>query len=107
MDGVKDGTIKIKSGEFPSFLYPSGVPFDPNNRGRGLLRGEALVCVSKKFQYALLLLTMSSLVIPPPLHRCEFRRNRHLPQGHQEEQGRYTWRTGTLTRDYCLFGGSR
>jgi hypothetical protein len=46
MDSVKDGTLKIKSGDFPAFIYPSNRRFDPSNRGRGLLRGEALVRVS-------------------------------------------------------------
>jgi len=45
MEKVKDGKLKIKSGEFPAFVYPSGKIFDPANRVQGLLRGEALVRV--------------------------------------------------------------
>jgi hypothetical protein len=45
MENVKDGKLKIKSGEFPAFVYPSSKRFDPANRGQGLLRGEALVRV--------------------------------------------------------------
>jgi hypothetical protein len=46
MDGVKDGTIQIKSAEIPRFLYASDQVFNPNDRARGLLRGEVLVRVS-------------------------------------------------------------
>jgi hypothetical protein len=47
MESIKDGKLKIKSGEFPAFVYPSSKRFDPSNRGQGLLRGEALVRVSE------------------------------------------------------------
>jgi hypothetical protein len=46
MDRVKDGDIKIKSAEFPAFLYSSTRRYDPQNRSRGLLRGETLLRVS-------------------------------------------------------------
>lgn len=46
MDGVKDATIQIKSGEIPSFLYASDQAFNPDDRAGGLLRGEVLVRVS-------------------------------------------------------------
>lgn len=45
MDRVKDGIIKIKSFEFPSFLYQSNETYDPDDRGHGLLRGDALIRV--------------------------------------------------------------
>jgi hypothetical protein len=44
-DRVKDGVIKIKSAEFPAFIYSSAIQYDPQNRNRGLLRGEALLRV--------------------------------------------------------------
>jgi hypothetical protein len=45
MDGVKDATIQIKSGELPSFLYASDQAYNPDDRAYGLLRGEVLVRV--------------------------------------------------------------
>ena len=45
MDGVRDGNIKIKSSEFPAFIYSSAMRYDPQNRSRGLLRGDAILRV--------------------------------------------------------------
>jgi len=46
MEGVKDGKIRIKAGDFPAFVYPSNRIFHPSNRAQGLLRGDALIRVS-------------------------------------------------------------
>jgi hypothetical protein len=46
VESVKDGKIKIKSSDFPAFIYPSNRRFHPFDRAQGLLRGDALVRVS-------------------------------------------------------------
>jgi hypothetical protein len=51
MDRVKDGAIKIKSAQFPAFIYSSATPYDPRNRSCGLLRGEVLLRVCAGFAW--------------------------------------------------------
>jgi hypothetical protein len=107
MDGVKNGQTKIKPGEFPTFVYPSGRTFDPDHRGRGLLRSETLVRVSCHKQICVNAIDNYVKDFPPPIHRRKLRCNWYLPQGRQEVQGSYTWHQGTCARDHCLRSGSR
>jgi hypothetical protein len=43
MDGVSTGAIKITAQEFPTFMYDLSVPYDPDDRAQGLMRGIPLV----------------------------------------------------------------
>lgn len=41
---VKEGRLKLRAGDFPSFLYPED-EFDPDNLDKGLLKSPFLLAV--------------------------------------------------------------
>lgn len=43
---VQNGTIQVGAHDFPSFLYPAGTVYDPENKEEGLFRGHVLIRVS-------------------------------------------------------------
>lgn len=43
---VRSGEIRITAKEWPTFLYPTDLEYDPHNKDYGLLRGELVVRVS-------------------------------------------------------------
>ncbi|KAK2461361.1 hypothetical protein APHAL10511_006623 [Amanita phalloides] len=43
MENVRNGVIKFKERDFPAFLYDQSIPYDPDNKDAGLLKGHALI----------------------------------------------------------------
>ena len=46
MDNVKNGTIRLRASQWPSFLYPHSTIFNSFNRAKGLFRGHVFLRVS-------------------------------------------------------------
>jgi len=47
VEQLKDGTVKIFTGDWPTFLYDEDIEYDPEEKDKGLLRGYLLLRVSE------------------------------------------------------------
>jgi hypothetical protein len=46
---LKDGRVKVRSGDWPAFLYDENMAYNPKAKDEGLLQGYLLVRVSCSF----------------------------------------------------------
>lgn len=53
MSNVLDGTTKIKTTQWPSFLYPNGTVYNPECLDEGLFRGEVFLQVDFPLRFLL------------------------------------------------------
>ncbi|KAH9040989.1 hypothetical protein EDB85DRAFT_2140153 [Lactarius pseudohatsudake] len=42
-NSVQSGTLRIKTGDYPCFLYPHDIKYDPGDRAKGLFRGHIFI----------------------------------------------------------------
>ncbi|KAH9166552.1 hypothetical protein EDB89DRAFT_1984315 [Lactarius sanguifluus] len=42
-NSVQSGTLRIKTGDYPCFLYPHDITYDPGDRAKGLFRGHIFI----------------------------------------------------------------